>query len=40
MISVPSELEKVEFGMLIPVIPLSEKSQKECSLSCLETKWN
>ena len=33
MISVLFELEYVEFGMLIPVIPLPEKSQKECSLT-------
>ena len=33
MISVPFELEQVEFGMLIPGIPLPEKSQKECGLS-------
>ena len=33
MISVPFELEQVEFGMLIPVIPLPEKFQKECSLT-------
>ena len=33
MVSVPFEMEKVEVGMLIPVIPLPEKSQKECSLS-------
>ena len=32
MISVPFEMEQVEVGMLIPVIPLPEKSQKECSL--------
>ena len=32
MISVPFELEQVEFGILIPGIPLPEKSQKECSL--------
>ena len=32
MISVPFELEQVELGMLIPSIPLPEKSQKECSL--------
>ena len=32
MITVPFELEKVEFRMLIPVIPLPELSQKECSL--------
>ena len=29
MISVPFELEYVEFGILIPGIPLPEKSQKE-----------
>ena len=33
MVSVPFEMEYVEVGMLIPVIPLPEKSQKECSLS-------
>ena len=33
MISVPFELEQVEFGMLIPSIPLPEKSQKECGLN-------
>ena len=34
MISVPFELEQVEFGILIsPGIPLSKKSQKECCLS-------
>ena len=33
MISVPFELEYVEFGMLTPGIPLPEKSQKECGLS-------
>ena len=33
MISVPFELERVEFGMLISVIPLREKFQKECSRS-------
>ena len=32
MISVPFELEWVEFGILIPAIPLPEKSQKECGL--------
>ena len=32
MISVPYELEKVEFGILIPGIPLPEKSQKECGI--------
>ena len=32
MISVPFEVEYVEFGMLIPGIPLPEKSQKECCL--------
>ena len=30
MISVPFELEQVEFG--IPGIPVPEKSQKECGL--------
>ena len=43
MISVPFELEKVEFGILVPGIPLPEKSQKECSLSvhysCLSLKY-
>ena len=29
-ISAPFELEKVEFGILVPGIPLPEKSQKEC----------
>ena len=29
MISVPFELEQVKLGMLIPGIPLPEKSQKE-----------
>ena len=33
MISVPFELVLVEFGILIPAIPLPEKSQKECSVS-------
>ena len=33
MISVPFELEYIEFGVLIPGIPIPEKSQKECSLS-------
>ena len=33
MISVPFELEYVEFGILIPSIPRPEKSQKECGLS-------
>ena len=32
MISVPFELEEVEFGMLIPGLPLPKKSQKECNL--------
>ena len=32
MISVPFELEEVEFGILIPAIPLPEKSQKEYGL--------
>ena len=32
MISVPFELEQVEFGILIPGILLPEKSQKECGL--------
>ena len=35
IISIPFELEQVEFGMLIHVIPLPEMSQKECSLR----KW-
>ena len=33
MLSVPFELEQVEFGILIPAIPLPEKFEKECSLS-------
>ena len=33
MISVPFELEQLEFGILIPSIPLPEKSQIECGLS-------
>ena len=33
MISVT--FEHLEFGMLIPGIPLPEKSQKECGLSSL-----
>ena len=32
MVFVPFELEKMEFGILIPGIPLPEKSQKECGL--------
>ena len=32
MISVTFELEQAEFGILIPGIPLPEKSQKECDL--------
>ena len=32
MISVPFELEWVEFGILISAIPLPENSQKECGL--------
>ena len=32
MISVPFELEQTEFGMLIPGVPLPEKSPKEYSL--------
>ena len=32
MISAAFELEKVEFGILIPGIPLPEKSQKEWGL--------
>ena len=35
IISIPFELEQVEFGMLIHVIPLPEMSQKEYSLR----KW-
>ena len=31
MTSVPFELEQAEFRILIPVIPLPEMSQKECS---------
>ena len=37
MISVPFELEWVEFGMLIPGIPLPEKFQKECGLNLYGT---
>ena len=33
IVSVPFEMEQVEVGMLTPVIPLPEKSRKECSLS-------
>ena len=33
MLSVPFELEQVEFGILIPAIPLPEKSQNECSIT-------
>ena len=33
MISVLFELEQMEFGILIPAIPLPEKSQKECGHS-------
>ena len=33
MVSVPFEMEYVEVGMLTPVFPIPEKSQKECSLS-------
>ena len=33
MISLPFELEQVEFGMLISGISLPEKSQKECDPS-------
>ena len=33
MLSVPFELELVEFGILIPAIPLPEMSQKECTIS-------
>ena len=32
MISVPFEPVWVEFGILIPAVPLPEKSQKECGL--------
>ena len=32
MVSVPFEQEQVEFGVLIPRIPLPEKSQKEYSV--------
>ena len=32
MISVPFEVEYMKFGILIPGIPLPEKSQKECGL--------
>ena len=35
MISVPFELEKVEFGIFIAGIPLPERSQKECGLRLL-----
>ena len=38
MISVPFELELVWFGMLIPVIPLLEKSQKESKSELLNRK--
>ena len=38
MISVPFELDKVEFGILIPGSPLPEKSQKECGLR--KNIWN
>ena len=34
MISVPFELEYVEFGILFSGIPLPEKSQKEYGQSC------
>ena len=33
MISVPFELEKMDLGMLIAVVSLPGKSQKECNLS-------
>ena len=33
MVSVPFEMEYEKVGMFIPVIPLPEKSRKECSLS-------
>ena len=39
MISVPFELEQVEFGILIPAIPLPEKSQKECGLSLMKGSY-
>ena len=32
MVSVPFEMKQVEVGMLTPVFPLPEKSQKECRL--------
>ena len=35
-IFVAFELEQVEFGILTPGIPLSEKSQKECGLSFMD----
>ena len=35
MISVPFELELVAFGMLIPVTPLPEMFQKECSVNLI-----
>ena len=36
MVSVPFEMEQEEVGMLIPVIPLPEKSQKECSKQLIQ----
>ena len=39
VISVPFELEQVEFGILISDVPLTEKSQKECGLK-LNCSWN
>ena len=43
MTSVPFELEQVDFGILIPGIPLPEKSQKECGLrlgsNCSKHCW-
>ena len=39
MVSVPFEMEYVEVGMLTPVFPLPEKSQKECSLSKQFKTW-
>ena len=38
MIFVPFELEEVEFGKIIPGIPLPEKSQPECGLSHISSK--
>ena len=39
VISVPFELEQVEFGILISGVPYTEKSQKECGLK-LNCSWN